>query len=296
MTEAHLAREGTLESPGLAVLKHIPFVMETPHWHTHVEIFLLTSGRIWTSISGQEVEIGPGRVGMFWSSYPHRVTRTDDPGAIYVLYVPTAIFRQWPLSGNHRLAVTRGEAIIAEHPVVYQDAMFETWLAGHDDCAAPQQQLVFEEARNLVDRIDLQGWHTGGGARQRREVHKGKTVARVDRMIRFIEDNFRRPNLRVEDIAGAAGLHPNYATSLFRSTMGLSIGGFVTHTRLAEAQQLLLTTKRKISAIAADVGFASPSRFYSVFQQSLHTTPTRYRSNALQFPWYFDDFRQDRES
>ena len=283
VTSATLADHDAPESRGLVALKHLPLVMAAAHWHSHVEIFLLTSGRIWTSVSGQEVEIGPGRVGMFWSSYPHRVTRTQNPGVIYVLYVPTAVFREWPLSGDHRLAVMKGEAIVAEHPVAYQSAMFEAWASEQDDLAG--QQLVLDEARNLVRRIDLQGWRTSRGVHKSHEARPGKSAVRVERMIRFIEENHRRPDLRVEDVAGNVGLHPNYAMARFRATMGVSIGGFIAHTRLAEAQQLLLTTKRKISAIAADVGFASPSRFYSVFQQRLGTTPTRYRNEAELYPW-----------
>jgi AraC family transcriptional regulator, melibiose operon regulatory protein len=95
-------------------------------------------------------------------------------------------------------------------------------------------------------------------------------------MYDFITLNFR-DQIRVEDIAGAAGLHPNYAISLFKEKCGINIVALVTMLRVYEAQRLILTTERKIIDVAMDTGFSSMSNFYKSFQKLTGRNPSDYR-------------------
>lgn len=278
--KAAMADEGVLQQDEIRLLKHSPHVMVQTHWHAHVEAFLLTSGRIWTELHGQSTEIGAGRIGLFWASYPHRVTRIEAPGDIYVLNVPMRQFRNWRLSTASRMAVMSGELLLASAPIPYQQVMFETWLGERQSGGADQKNLIFDEAQNCIRRVDQLGWTTTA-QRRSHQVGTASSNRRVDDMIRFIDASFQRADLRVADVADVARLHPNYAMAVFKGAMGVSIGNYLTHVRLAEAQQLLLTTNHKILAVADYCGFATPSRFYAAFQSHLGTSPKQYRERAL---------------
>jgi AraC family transcriptional regulator, melibiose operon regulatory protein len=81
----------------------------------------------------------------------------------------------------------------------------------------------------------------------------------------------------VEDVAKIASLHPNYAMSLFRKSLGLTINQFITRTRLDAAQALLVSTDNDVADVAFECGFGSLSRFYDAFHDKFHLSPAKFR-------------------
>jgi AraC-like DNA-binding protein len=63
----------------------------------------------------------------------------------------------------------------------------------------------------------------------------------VEAMIGFITEHYREP-LQLGQIAQAVGLHPGYATDLFRTTLGITIMDYLAQQRVAHTQRLLATT------------------------------------------------------
>ena len=95
-------------------------------------------------------------------------------------------------------------------------------------------------------------------------------------MARFIAEKFQE-DIATEDIARAAGLHPNYAMALFRRRCGLTLHDYLLQYRLTRAQQLLLTTDDKVVDVALGSGFGSVSTFYELFVRKLKITPIKFR-------------------
>ena len=85
----------------------------------------------------------------------------------------------------------------------------------------------------------------------------------------------RRPT--IHDVARAADLHPNYAMSLFKRAMGLTIKQSITRHRLDTAQSMLIATELPVASIAFDCGFGSLSSFYAAFEQRFHNSPAAFR-------------------
>ena len=98
-------------------------------------------------------------------------------------------------------------------------------------------------------------------------------------MYDYITVNFKNP-IDVTSIAQAAGLHPNYAISLFKKKSGINISTLITMLRVYEAQRLILTTNQKIVDIAMDTGFNSMSNFYKSFKKVTSKNPSDYRQVA----------------
>ncbi len=65
--------------------------------------------------------------------------------------------------------------------------------------------------------------------------HDAERILNVERMARFIGEKGLEP-ITVEDVAEAAGLHPNYAMSLYKRVVGLTIKQSITRHRLDTAQ------------------------------------------------------------
>lgn len=101
-------------------------------------------------------------------------------------------------------------------------------------------------------------------------------LTHVERMASYIAQHYTE-QVRVEQIAQAVGLHPNYAMALFKKALGISMVECLTQHRIAHAQRLLATTDMKIIDVAVNSGFASVSRFYDAFERICGCSPKEYR-------------------
>ncbi len=101
-------------------------------------------------------------------------------------------------------------------------------------------------------------------------------LGKVEQMAVFIAVHYTQ-NIRIADIAQAAGLHSNSAMRVFRKTGGTTLLEFLTLHRVWHAQRLLATTDMKIRYVAQVSGFSSPSRFYAAFERIVGQRPGDYR-------------------
>lgn len=83
--------------------------------------------------------------------------------------------------------------------------------------------------------------------------------------------------VRVSEAAAACGLSPSRFHEVFRRTTGLPFGAFCLRARLSFAANRLRHTRRSISAIATEAGFADESHFRRRFFALYKCTPAEYR-------------------
>jgi AraC-like DNA-binding protein len=79
-------------------------------------------------------------------------------------------------------------------------------------------------------------------------------------------------------VAREVGLHPDYASALFRKAFGVTPSRFILQHRVSHAQRMLVTSDAKVLEVAMDSGFGSLSRFNAAFRQLCGCAPRRYRS------------------
>ena len=99
---------------------------------------------------------------------------------------------------------------------------------------------------------------------------------RVQVVLTFLEQN-SHCRIAIGEIADAVKLSPGRLAHLFKGEVGVSLQQYLTHVRLAKAQQQLETTFLSIKEIAAAAGFPSVTRFGASFKQALGITPSQYR-------------------
>jgi len=80
----------------------------------------------------------------------------------------------------------------------------------------------------------------------------------------------------VETLAGIAGVHASHLLRTFRRYHGATIATFVRERRIQRARTEVATSKRPLSMIAVDAGFADQAHFTRVFKQTFGETPGQY--------------------
>jgi AraC-like DNA-binding protein len=101
-------------------------------------------------------------------------------------------------------------------------------------------------------------------------------LSRLGPVIEHIRRNFRQPLYR-DELARMAFLSPTQFHLAFRRATGASPIKFLEGIRLRRAQQLLITTGRKMADVARECGYADAYAFSKFFKRACGSSPSEYR-------------------
>ena len=285
---------------GLWVRRGAPPAMLSMHRHDDVEINLVLDGRLHYLFGGQSLTIGEGEIAVFWAAQPHGLvdSRTGD---MCWLHVPFAQFLAWGLPESQTAPLLAAQPLITRAPELARRIahMAEQWGReiegsevgdpvgegtaegdddGPDDAGdADGLEIALLEIQAAVRRVLRASSRAtpalpadGAGS------VPAERLRQVSAMAQFMRDH-HRSELRIADVAAAVHLTPSHAMTVFRRTVGVTLGQYVTMCRVAEAQRLLLTTSLRVTEIAEEAGFGSLSSFYEHVSEACGMTPRGYR-------------------
>lgn len=96
--------------------------------------------------------------------------------------------------------------------------------------------------------------------------------------LRCIDQHFTEPHLSLAQVAEAAGLSPNYFSTLFRREVGCTFGEYLTQKRISRARNLLRSTAMRTAQVAQAVGYQDAHYFSTLFRRNQGCTPREYRN------------------
>ncbi|QNK41020.1 response regulator [Caproicibacter fermentans] len=112
---------------------------------------------------------------------------------------------------------------------------------------------------------------------KRQRVNNTKILAQ--HAIEYIEENYQKTSISVEDLCSFLHVSPTYFSTVFKRETGKSFVSYLTEVRLRQAVDLLNTTEDKTYVIAQKVGYAEPNYFSYVFKKKFGVSPSRYRDS-----------------
>ena len=119
------------------------------------------------------------------------------------------------------------------------------------------------------------------GPRLRQVTSIGNHSYQIARAIDWLKENFSKP-VKVEELAGKAGLSVSAFHNHFRSVTAMSPLQFQKRMRLNEARRLMLATNLDASRAAFEVGYESPSQFSREYSRLFGAPPMRDIKNLVQ--------------
>jgi len=205
---------------------------------------------------------------VFWAGLPHQLVARKGIAPGVWATIPLSLILEWDLPGDFAARLLRGEYFrSAESP---SDAgRVNRWLADHESGDAARLRVMLLELQAHLHRLALDSVSGSSNECPPGPRGGGRQLAKL---VSFMAANYRLP-LSVEEIAGAARLHPHYAMRLFRTNFNISIWEYLSRLRVSHARTMLALTNRKIIDIAMDCGFASPSAFYAAFRKHSAGSP-----------------------
>ncbi len=94
----------------------------------------------------------------------------------------------------------------------------------------------------------------------------------------YVQSHFAEP-LTIKELSNYALINKNKLTSLFKKHTNMSPIKYLNDYRLYVAKNLLITTSKSISEIAAEVGYHQTSYFIEQFRERYGMSPLKYRNN-----------------
>ncbi|BCS82090.1 response regulator [Anaerocellum diazotrophicum] len=100
----------------------------------------------------------------------------------------------------------------------------------------------------------------------------------VNKMIEFLNENYSKPELRIEDVSRAVNLSTSYACFLFKKVTGKTIKQYLLELRARKAEELLRGGSEKIKDVSNKVGFRYSDYFTKKFKKITGILPSHIKN------------------
>lgn len=268
---------------GLACWSGHPGGMTLAHRHDDLE-FNLADVDLEYVIDGRPRLLPAGTVAVFWAARPHRLTDAASPRTVTWLTVPLGEALAWRLPAGFVARMLSGEVLGA----VARDGIRLDHLASRWRGELAEGGAGFRIARTEIEAFVLRiARAVDGGVQLGDEADEELSRNSVSRgaageMAGFVSERFAS-DITVADVAAHVHLNAQYAMTLFRASLGITIGDYLAHCRVAAAQQLLLETDLPVVEVGYAAGFRSQSQFYDRFSRWCGRSPAAYRRSLRTF-------------
>ncbi|XOV89760.1 MAG: substrate-binding domain-containing protein [Pseudomonadota bacterium] len=99
----------------------------------------------------------------------------------------------------------------------------------------------------------------------------------VQSALNFIRENFRDPDVHVEQVVAASGMSRRRLYTLFKQHLDMGVNEVIMKMRVNEAKRLLVETDSKAFAVAVQAGFRSDEHLIRTFSRVVGATPRQFR-------------------
>jgi AraC-like DNA-binding protein len=258
--------------------------MISMHRHNDLEINVVLRGELRYVFAGRPLVVREGQISLFWAVQPHGLVDSHEAEACWV-HVPWTTVMGWGLPDAELSTLLQADPVMTRSPELHHrlEAMITVWLEEYRSSASASIALL--EIQAAVRRIIRAGTDPATavdpsgspatGTRALAPEHIRHTMA----MAQYVREHHRE-DVGVTDVARAAHLTSSHAMTVFRRSVGVTIGEYLSMCRVAEAQRLLITTTMTAAEIATASGFGSLSSFYHHVTAACGMPPREYRKLA----------------
>lgn len=99
----------------------------------------------------------------------------------------------------------------------------------------------------------------------------------VQKIKKYIEENYTEEDLSLGKIAGVFNMSPNYICRIFKERTGSTLISYISGMRILQAKKLLVETDMKIGEISGRLGYSSQYYFSMGFKKATGYSPKEYR-------------------
>ena len=116
------------------------------------------------------------------------------------------------------------------------------------------------------------------------QFRDSQTMSRYGSVIRsacaYIDQHYANPDITLSDVARHVALSNNHFCTVFSQEVGSTFIEYLTQLRMKKAKELLKSTDKRSSEVAAAIGYNDPHYFSYLFKRSVGMNPREYRNSC----------------
>lgn len=248
------------------------------HWHHELEFLYADRGDLLCLVGTDRIRLCQGQGIFINSGVLHRYEAQKSTFSPNIVFAPTLLAPEDTLIYAKYIQPVIHSSVsyqILDPQISWQKHILEILM----QIFRIQEKEEKSELRTL--QLLLQIWEVFAPhckiilnpLKQQRLDHK---QAKLQTMMQYIHDHYAE-ELTLEMIADSASVSKSGALHIFQSGIQTSSVAYLIRYRLARAAELLYTTRKSVSAIAEETGFASTGYFCRKFRQHYHMSANAYR-------------------
>ena len=253
---------GDVSAEGFVLGKRVPTVPEAEvrtHTHAEAHYVLLLEGRYITAAAGRSSRCAQPILIYNPPGTTHRDRFVGDGGLFLSISVPATV-----LEGFDRAASLPTHAVQFEGGAL----ALALRLSRAYDRGAEAPALV-------LDSLCAALLHATADVEDDAERQRPAWLRRVRELL---HDECDR-ELRLQQLAAAAEVHPVYLVRAFRQSFHCTPGDYLRRCRLTRAAALLADAERPLADVANEAGFFDQAHLARRFKGAYGVTPSRYREH-----------------
>ncbi len=231
-----------------------------PHVHSAYVLGVVDHGSVWVTVNGSSYLAVPGSVILLAPFVVHTELPEAGGWSFRYLYPSEAVVRSALGIGS-----VGGRALDFAHPVLDNPAIAAAIARVHDRVRHEQNEP--RESDELVRLARLLR-----DSATRPPVFKPPVDRRNIHAVRDMLTERPMRNVRLSDLAGAAGLSQFHFTRVFKSEIGLPPYAYFEQVRIAHAHDLI-HQGHDLTSVAYQLGYADQSHLTRHFHRGSFTTP-----------------------
>ncbi|MBM7564251.1 response regulator transcription factor [Paenibacillus sacheonensis] len=114
--------------------------------------------------------------------------------------------------------------------------------------------------------------------RVRSAENERRSIIAIHQVQQYIQEHLDA-DLSLTSLADSVYFNPKYFSRLFRQVTGEYLSDYIHERRLRKAKEMLEQPQIKIHAVAAAIGYQSPSYFTRFFKKAMQMSPQEYRDS-----------------
>lgn len=273
MTSLSVAKSLSSQEPSVRLTSDLMNTSAKFQVHFDIEVNYLFEGSARYFFGRTDWNLPERRLVAFWGTTPHRLVDVSANARLATLRIPLVDYLQWE-SPKPLFEGVFENGVIIEPVELTAPQRMDRWLLEYasEDPNLRMAALLEMQAAMLRSQVAVPARKTSSTVNSEAEP--------VMVMCKYITANLTE-SLTSSDVADIAGLHPNYAMRLFKRLTGMTIQEYVVHSRMANAQRLLLRSNESVEEIGEKAGFQCASQYYATFKKFTGYTPLQFRKRHL---------------
>lgn len=243
--------------------------MNEAHYHEFFELYYLESGERCHILNNEYIPIKPGDFILFPPYAMHRsFGRENIPFKRIVLYFYTDQIESESM--YQKLLNNCGYYHCNKNNSFSIHRILEMLLAEEEDT----NKFSKEYRKTLLNLLLITI------LRQAKPEERVNDKNRISQIIHYIHNNYKE-NLSLEILSEKFFISKYHLSREFKKRTDKTIVQYINKTRIMHAQRKIMETKKSLTEISHETGFASLTHFNRIFKAETNLTPSEYRKIYL---------------